>query len=293
MALHREYTVGARLGTGSCGIVRKAIRDDGQVFAIKSIVVESEEDRNFVAREVRIMRKLNHKHIVRFNEAVVTNNLTHLVMELATGGNLLEYVNSHNPLSEGRVRLLFSQIVDAVRYAHQSNFVHRDLKLENILLDNGGGVKIADWGFACKWKAGAKITEKVGSLHYCAPEVLLEKAYRGPEIDCWSLGVILYALSASTLPFTQLPGEEDKLPLTNRIIRGEYSFPGTISPECAGLISGLLDVNRRRRFGLDDVVKHSWMMGNQQRHVSSILTTPRRHSRSITHSNKLAYTNVI
>lgn len=180
-------------------------------------------------------------------------------MELAAGGDLRSFLNSNDILPELVARHMFMQVAKAIRHAHLVGFVHRDLKLENILLDEFDNLKVADWGFACRWSNSSKLIDPVGSLFYCAPELLAKKPYVGPECDVWSLGVILYALVTSTLPFLPRPQELTDLPMRQRISTADYTFPEYVSEHCTSLIRSMLQVNPLLRATLEEVLRHPWM----------------------------------
>lgn len=260
-----NYSVGRLLGSGTYGIVCAAYDCEGHPFAIKSIHVGRRKATTRVVaanHEVTVMKAINkHKNCIRLHEVIETSDTIHLVMELAEGGDLRDYLNTHGPQTEDEARSIFTQILSAVQHAHKQNYVHRDLKLDNILLDCSGNIKVADWGFACRWSAQTQLQDAVGSLHYAAPEVLQQLPYQGPEIDCWSLGVILYALVTATLPFMVCADEENENALRERIIHGDFAVPASVSTCCASLIRNLLETDPKRRFGLDDVMLHPWITG--------------------------------
>ncbi|TDH04577.1 hypothetical protein EPR50_G00134200 [Perca flavescens] len=152
-------------------------------------------------REVRIMKGLNHPNIVQLFEVIETDKTLYLIMEYASGGEVFDYLVSHGRMKEVEARAKFRQIVSAVHYCHTKNIVHRDLKAENLLLDADANIKIADFGFSNEFTLGNKLDTFCGSPPYAAPELFQGKKYDGPEVDVWSLGVILYTLVSGSLPF--------------------------------------------------------------------------------------------
>lgn len=131
-----------------------------------------------------------------------TTNDIFVVMEMAPGGELYEYIQHHD-LPEQEVKLFFRQIIEGVDHAHRSLVAHRDLKPENILLDGNKVVKIADFGLSNLMKDGRLLKTNCGSLNYAAPEIIGRRAYEGTAVDVWSCGVILYTMMVCALPFDE------------------------------------------------------------------------------------------
>ncbi|KAG5463280.1 MAG: kinase-like domain-containing protein [Olpidium bornovanus] len=152
-------------------------------------------------REVRIMKLLHHPHIVCLYEVVETKWTVFLVMEYSAGGELYDYLVVHGRMKEKEARAKFRQILSAVSYCHKKRIIHRDLKAENLLLDSDLNIKIADFGFSNLYDPDAKLETFCGSPPYAAPELFQGRRYTGPEVDVWSLGVILYVLTTGCLPF--------------------------------------------------------------------------------------------
>lgn len=217
-------------------------------------VVES----NSIKTEAEVMTCLNHPNVVRLLEVIETKYELALIMEYAAGGDLFEYV-LNNPkrrkLGETEARKIFGQVVSGLAYCHRHFVVHRDIKAENILLDAQGNVRIGDWGFSSVYHPGLTIETACGSLDYAAPEVLTGLVSYGPSVDIWALGVLLYFLLSSRLPFTA-PNDFDIYQL---IKKGEYKTPKGISRECKSLLKSLLNPEAQTRITITDVEKHSWM----------------------------------
>uniref|UniRef100_A0A8C1AJC4 non-specific serine/threonine protein kinase n=1 Tax=Cyprinus carpio carpio TaxID=630221 RepID=A0A8C1AJC4_CYPCA len=178
-------------------------------------------------REVRIMKVLNHPNIVKLFEVIETEKTLYLIMEYASG----------------------------VQYCHQKRIVHRDLKAENLLLDADMNIKIADFGFSNEFIIGSKLDTFCGSPPYAAPELFQGKKYDGPEVDVWSLGVILYTLVSGSLPFDGQNLKE----LRERVLRGKYRIPFYMSTDCENLLKKLLVLNPGKRGSLEQIMEDRWM----------------------------------
>ncbi|XP_042193834.1 MAP/microtubule affinity-regulating kinase 3a isoform X13 [Callorhinchus milii] len=206
-------------------------------------------------REVRIMKCLNHPNIVKLFEVIETEKTLYLVMEYASGGEVFDYLVAHGRMKEKEARAKFRQIVSAVQYCHQKRIVHRDLKAENLLLDADMNIKIADFGFSNEFTIGNKLDTFCGSPPYAAPELFQGKKYDGPEVDVWSLGVILYTLVSGSLPFDGQNLKE----LRERVLRGKYRIPFYMSTDCENLLKRFLVLNPCKRGTLEQIMKDRWI----------------------------------
>uniref|UniRef100_A0AAQ5Y0P0 non-specific serine/threonine protein kinase n=1 Tax=Amphiprion ocellaris TaxID=80972 RepID=A0AAQ5Y0P0_AMPOC len=206
-------------------------------------------------REVRIMKTLNHPNIVQLFEVIETEKTLYLIMEYASGGEVFDYLVAHGRMKEKEARAKFRQIVSAVHYCHQKNIVHRDLKAENLLLDADSNIKIADFGFSNEFTEGSKLDTFCGSPPYAAPELFQGKKYDGPEVDIWSLGVILYTLVSGSLPFDGQNLKE----LRERVLRGKYRVPFYMSTDCEGILRRFLVLNPAKRCSLEQIMKDKWI----------------------------------
>jgi len=206
-------------------------------------------------REVRIMKTLDHPNIVKLFQVIETEKTLYLVMEYASGGEVFDYLVLHGRMKEKEARAKFRQIVSAVQYCHQKKIIHRDLKAENLLLDSEMNIKIADFGFSNEFVIGNKLDTFCGSPPYAAPELFQGKKYDGPEVDVWSLGVILYTLVSGSLPFDGSTLRE----LRERVLRGKYRIPFYMSTDCENLLKKFLVLNPARRASLEVIMKDKWM----------------------------------
>ncbi|WVZ82996.1 hypothetical protein U9M48_030189 [Paspalum notatum var. saurae] len=228
--------------------------------------------RKKVEREVVVMRLLrHHPHIIRLLEAAFTNDHAFIVMELAEWGQLYDHVvtQAGGRLPEAEARRMFRQLVSAVLYCHRSLVVHRDLKMENVLLTSQGDVKLIDFGFSKLLPShSAPMRRKKGSPHYAAPELhgSARSSYTGPQVDVWSCGIILYAMLCGFLPFDCDDIDMGQLNKLKRIIRRGDSrpLPAWVSDDARDIIAGMLIVRPQKRMTMAEVWEHRWLQPQPQ-----------------------------
>lgn len=264
--LKHRYEFLENLGKGTYGTVKRARDKQGKEVAIKSIRkdrIKDEQDMLHIRRETEIMSSLCHPHIISISEVFENSSKIVIVMEYASQGDLYDYISERQRLSEQEARRFFRQIVSAVQYCHANGIVHRDLKLENILLDESKNVKIADFGLSNIFHSDSYLQTYCGSPLYASPEIVNGRPYNGPEVDSWSLGVLLYILVHGCMPFDG----QDYKKLVTQISCGAYKEPNHPSDAC-GLIRWLLMVNPERRATLADVASHWWVNWGYQQPLS-------------------------
>jgi len=176
--------------------------------------------------------------------------------DLRTGDELYNYLLAHGALEPTQVQKIFTQLVGAVSYVHNKFCVHRDLKLENILLDRHGDVKLVDFGFTREYEGKSNYLQTwCGTVCYSAPEMLKGERYAGEKVDVWSLGIILYALLVGELPFD----EDDETVTKMRIMKEEPKYPDTFPPQAKELCQLLLSKRPILRPTLADILQNSWL----------------------------------
>lgn len=252
------YDIERTIGKGNFAVVKLAKHRITKTEVAIKIIDKSQLDTSNlqkVYREVDIMKTLDHPHIVKLYQVMETKNMIYLVSEYASQGEIFDYIAKYGRMSEEQARTKFWQILSAVEYCHNRYIVHRDLKAENLLLDSNNNIKIADFGFSNYYTTAGQLSTWCGSPPYAAPEVFEGKKYTGPEIDIWSLGVVLYVLVCGALPFDGSSLQA----LRDRVLSGRFRIPYFMSSDCESLIRKMLVLEPNKRYSIAQIKKHRWM----------------------------------
>uniref|UniRef100_A0A914HU16 Protein kinase domain-containing protein n=1 Tax=Globodera rostochiensis TaxID=31243 RepID=A0A914HU16_GLORO len=254
-----EFPTDFNLGSGHFSKVYKGFyRDAERYFAIKVTDLESVSAsfrQNFLPRELRIWRELNHPNHVYLYKDFMKSGYVFEIMELAVGGNMLTYVQDRGPIAEMACREWMLQLIDALVYLHRNQIAHRDLKLENILIFDGGVIKISDYGFS---KKSVDLSSTFcGSRSYVAPEILQGIEHDMFKVDIWSLGVIGFIMLTNTMPFYEDTGNAQ---IVDAQRRRQYSFPSRLglSRLCVRAINILMTFEPRVRPTIFNCAKLPW-----------------------------------
>ncbi|CAK7268162.1 hypothetical protein SEPCBS119000_002922 [Sporothrix epigloea] len=313
-----EYILGNTIGEGEFGKVKLGWKQEGGVQVAIKLIKKDALGNNptrmaKIKREVNILRQLSHPNIVQLHKMEESEHHYGIVLEYASGGELFDYILNHRYLKDHAARRLFAQLISGVGYLHKKGIVHRDLKLENLLLDRNRNIIITDFGFANTFDPNEELTEEeetnladsefikrmeldvvkpngmrkadlmqtsCGSPCYAAPELVVsDSLYTGRKVDVWSCGVILYAMLAGYLPFDDDPKnpEGDNINLLYKyIVNTPLTFPEYVTPHSRDLLRRILVPNPRQRADLFEVARHSWLSeyANIVEFITSSTTLP-------------------
>ena len=273
------YKYGRLIGQGAFGKVNLGLNVlTGRVVAIKSFNKNNfDVNSDFIKKiiyETNLMKKLNHKNVTKILEMFEDDKYILIIMEYINGGNLFSFVKKRRKLSEKISKFLFKQIILGLQHIHSHNIVHRDVKLENILIDLNNTIKICDFGIGrVLSNPDDLLYDQCGTPMYMAPEILFsskEKGYKGFPIDIWSAGIALYIMLSGTLPFS-VKKEDSLLELENNKNKKKnmalkqaimYSQPKKIekiSPKAKDLLHGLLNKDPNKRLTIEQILNHPWL----------------------------------
>ncbi|KAJ7292289.1 hypothetical protein O6H91_20G066100 [Diphasiastrum complanatum] len=261
-----RYEMLREIGSGNFGVAR-LLRDKKtkELVAVKYIERGEKIDEN-VQREIINHRSLRHPNIVRFKEVMLTPTHLAIVMEYAAGGELFERICNAGRFSEDEARFFFQQLISGVSYCHSMQICHRDLKLENTLLDGSPSprLKICDFGYSKSALLHSQPKSTVGTPAYIAPEVLSKKEYDGKIADVWSCGVTLYVMLVGAYPFEDPEDPRNFRKTIGRILSVQYSIPDyvRISPQCRHLLSRIFVANPEKRITIPEIKVHPWFLKN-------------------------------
>lgn len=261
------WEIGAELGRGTTGIVYQVQNKVTHLKAAMKVVDSRHQmtpdewnllkERTY--REANILKLLDHPSIVKIYDFYEKDGKWYLVMELVTGGELLDRVQDHpdGRIPEKQARIWFRQIVSAVQYCHEHLIVHRDLKLENVLIDKDDNVKITDFGFA-NFIADHEAFMKTfcGSPMYAPPEIFIGVKYKGPPLDIWSMGVLLFTMLAGAFPWKSKQADYN---LMREVVSGRFALPAHMSPAVQNLIKSMLVVNPDDRPSPTTILNDPWL----------------------------------
>ena len=252
-----QFILGKKIGQGTFATVRLATHiKTNEIVAIKILEKEKmkEIDKIRSNREIKILKKMRHRNIVHLYNDINTEKLIYLIMEYVKGKELLTYINEKNKLNENESCYYFQQIISGIEYLEKLKIVHRDIKLENIIIEDNKNIKILDFGLSNFYQKNNILYSSCGSLCYASPEMVEGKKYSGSCVDIWSSGIVLFAMLCGYLPFT----DSNEQKLFKKIVEGKLYFPYFLSEQAKDLLNKVLTKDPLKRITINKIKKHPW-----------------------------------
>ena len=268
-----NYHINSELGSGAFGKVYLGKHIPTSIpVAIKILnkflLNQTPEDYELVNQELSILKIVKHRYIAQLYEIIETPQHIFIIMEYCEGKDLMDYILRKNKLSEIESNKFFRQLIIALIYLHKQNITHRDIKIDNMLLDKNNDLKLVDFGLSTKYNVNNIVLDQpCGTVVYAAPEVLEGKEYDGMLIDVWSSGIVLYGLLAGYLPFNDTDDYVNK----KNVIAGKIEYPSFFSKNVVDLLSHMLETNEKKRYRLEDIIKHKWYISKNSENNYDII----------------------
>ncbi|KAJ4963109.1 hypothetical protein NE237_023048 [Protea cynaroides] len=264
-----KYELVRDIGGGTLGFVKLMMnKKTGDLVAVKFIDRGYKIDDN-VIREIINHRSLRHPHIIQFKEVVLTPTHLATVTEYASGGELFERICNAGRFTENEARYFFQQLISGVSYCHSMQICHKDLKLENMLIDKCPvpRLKLCGFRFSMSSQLHSRPKTLVVAPEYVAPEVLSDEEYDGMIADVWSCGVALYVILTGEYPFEDPEDPDDLRKTIARITTVQYKIPSYIylTQACKQLLSGIFVADPSKRITITEIKNHPWFLKNLPR----------------------------
>ena len=247
-----------QLGKGKFATVSLGFHEELKEYvAIKQLKKSDLNTNILLSKEINIQKVLFHPYITKMYCVIEKEENIFIISEYCSKGDLFKILieSENGSFQESYSCKIFQQILSSLEYLHNNNICHRDIKLENILIDEYGDAKLSDFGLSKKYEKNELLKTTCGSPIYAAPEMLKGGPYKGSGIDIWSLGICLYCMVCGEFPFN----EDDIKNLVYKITRGIYTLPEYVSPLFKDLIKSILETNPEKRITIEEIKNHEWI----------------------------------
>ena len=269
MNVLNNYEILSILGEGTFGIVKlaqdKKTKEKVAIKILEKKKIKTEEDKRRVKTEIEILQRMSHINVIKAKKILKDSENIYIMMEYCEKGELFHYIEKEICLSNDEAACYFYQLINGLEYIHQKGIVHRDLKLENILLSKTNLLKIIDFGLSSYYDSNKLLSTPCGSLCYASPELLSGQKYDGILIDIWSVGVILYAMLCGYLPFD----DENHGMLYKRIINTELDIPEHLEEDSVDMLRKILVNEPKKRITIKEIKKHKFYIKGKKEFIRS------------------------
>ena len=254
------YKIHKILGKGAFGCVYlgEELLTEQQVAikAIEKTFLKNEIAKKRLMQEVMIMKKMNHVNVIKLLEVFESKRFIFIVMEYSRGKNLHKMIKEKGIYSEEQTKIIIKQLLEGLNYIHSQNILHRDIKMDNLLLNEDTfELKICDFGISRPVISNKKMTEQSGTPAFMAPELIKGKGYEGYGSDLWALGVVVFTLVNGYLPFKGNTPDE----LIESIMKNDPNFADNINKDAKDFIRRLLMTNPKKRASISNLMNHKWL----------------------------------
>lgn len=248
------YSLLNKIGEGGFSQVWRGIHRTTKMNVAIKVINKYREDLKMeqVYREIDNMKLLDHPYIAKMYEVIEQGKNVYIIMEYLENGTLHQEIVKNGPLEETKARKYLLQLLEAVKYIHDHDLIHRDIKAENILIDRNSNIRLTDFGFSNSMSVAKTVC---GSPSYVSPEMITNSDYNG-KTDIWSIGILLYFMLAGFYPFVS----SSITKLMHVIVNSKLVFGNSIGQTAQDLITQMLTKDQNVRISIDKIMKHQWII---------------------------------
>ncbi|EGW02391.1 Sperm motility kinase [Cricetulus griseus] len=258
--LSDHYVFLRSLGRGNFAEVKLAYHLHTEVQVAVKVLQNGTKNDFSIKTEIDIYKTLDHPYIIKLFHIINTKEYIYMVLEHAARGDLVSYIGRVGLLQKEQAQHFFTQLVCAVHYCHENGIVHRDIKLDNILLDDKGNIKLCEFGLVTQVTSGQGTNGFCGTLEYSAPELFSGKEYDAKAADIWSMGVVLYTMVTASFSFKVNTYSYMK----EEMLDPKYHLPYTLSQNTTNIIVQLFTVKPEQRSKIFDIRQHQWLTTKEE-----------------------------
>jgi len=251
-----NYIIGKTITYSTTGNLKKCKNKINGINYYVKIYDENEKERKYlIEKEISLIKDICHPNIIKFIKKIKIESTNYIIMEYVNGITLSSFIKNqqNKKLNEITTKRIIYQLISAISYLHKNNICHRDLKLDNILIDDKINIKLIDLGYSIYFNNNTYLNYYDGNINYLAPEIIKKKRYNGFAVDVWNIGIILYYLLCGCFPFNNNKNREE-------FLENNISFPDYLSFEVKELIKKMLCVNPISRITINNILRNEWLL---------------------------------